>query len=83
AWWEIGVSAFGTALLLGSLAVSFWFIQRQVVRPILQFTAVIGHFAGGDLAAAVPNRDRRDELGAMARALIVLRDAAAAARELE
>ncbi len=59
----------GLALLIG----------RSIVRPIKAMTAAMSRLAGGDKAAAIPARDRGDEIGDMARAVEVFRQNAIAA----
>ncbi|MET7247949.1 methyl-accepting chemotaxis protein [Methylobacterium sp. EM32] len=56
------------------IAAALW-LARGIVRPIGQLGAAMRALAAGDLSAAVPARERRDEIGAMARAVGVFRDA--------
>jgi methyl-accepting chemotaxis protein len=75
------------AVLLGLL------VARSIARPVTTLTARMQALAGGELASAVPGRDRADEIGAMARTVEVfqqglveaerLRAESAAARERE
>src|SRR5579883_1449375 len=51
-------------------------IALGVVRPIVRMTAAMQQLAAGDLGAEVPFADRRDEVGSMATALQVFKDAA-------
>jgi methyl-accepting chemotaxis protein len=50
-------------------------IRRSIARPLAEVTRVIEAVAAGDAAVAVPFRDCRDEVGAMARSIAVFRDA--------
>ena len=61
------------ALLLVSLGIA-WAVGRSIVRPLSGLRARMATLQGGDLAAAVPGAERRDELGEMARAVLVFRD---------
>jgi methyl-accepting chemotaxis protein len=67
-----------TALLgiLGTLAGAALgaLLYLGVVRPVGGMTAAMGRLSEGDLAAAVPGQGRRDEIGSMARAVLVFRD---------
>ncbi|MEO1328885.1 MAG: methyl-accepting chemotaxis protein, partial [Pseudomonadota bacterium] len=54
------IPAFGLAGLVG------WLQSRQILRPITAIDAAMDGLAGGDLETAVPGRERRDEIGAMA-----------------
>ncbi|MBX9774315.1 MAG: HAMP domain-containing protein [Xanthobacteraceae bacterium] len=58
-------------------------INRWVVRPLNNLTGVMRQLAAGDLSVVVPSQDRSDEVGHMARALVVFRDAAVENLELE
>jgi len=64
------------ALLIVGILAS-WAVARTISRPVVRMTAVMQHFADGDLNAEVPARERGDELGRMAGALDVFRDSLA------
>ncbi|PWC56051.1 methyl-accepting chemotaxis protein [Azospirillum sp. TSO22-1] len=75
----IAVPAVGiplTILLASVLAI------RMMVNPIRRMTASMQELSAGRLDAAVPDTDSGDEIGAMARALCVFRDAMRQARDL-
>jgi methyl-accepting chemotaxis protein len=65
-----GVSALSVLIGLGMLA---WIAIVQVGRPLGGITAQMGRLAGGDLTIEVEGAERRDEVGAIARALAVFR----------
>ncbi len=50
--------------------------RRFLVRPLLGLTDVMGALAQGDNGVEIPNADRRDEIGAMARAVLSFKQAA-------
>jgi methyl-accepting chemotaxis protein len=56
--------------------------SRAVVRPIKSMTSAMARLAAGDLTAEVPDRQRRDEVGAMADALAVLKENSVRAQNL-
>ncbi|MFO1111364.1 MAG: methyl-accepting chemotaxis protein [Bradyrhizobium sp.] len=58
-------------------------MARGVVRPIGAMTAAMQRLAGGDLGAAIPSASRKDEIGAMARAVQVFKDNAERVRAME
>ncbi|MGB3337038.1 MAG: methyl-accepting chemotaxis protein [Devosia sp.] len=65
------VAVGGAALLLiGLLAL---LLSRQLTRPIPRLSDVMSAVAQGNLAVAVPYTERRNEIGAMARAVEVFR----------
>ena len=55
---------------------------RSVVRPVKAMTDAMSSLAAGDLSTEVPGRDRKDEIGAMAGALGVLKENSARAQQL-
>ncbi|MEE7461063.1 chemotaxis protein [Methylobacterium fujisawaense] len=78
-WVEGLVSAL--ALVLGAVA-ALW-LGRSISRPLLTLDRSVQAIAAGDLDVAVEGRERRDEVGALARALDVFKANAVARRELE
>ncbi len=58
-------------------------ISRQIVRPISRLTGTMTVLALGQLDTAVPDQDRKDEVGAMAAALGTFKDSMQTARRLE
>ena len=74
------VAVGGAALLvIGVLAL---LLSRQLTRPIPRLSDVMSAVAQGDLAAEVPYTERRNEIGAMARAVEVFRANAERVAEL-
>jgi len=66
----------GGLVLIGvaiTLAVT---LTRLIASPIARLTQIMGNLAAGRNDINVPDGDRGDEVGAMARAVIVFRDAA-------
>ncbi|MDX3807509.1 MAG: HAMP domain-containing protein, partial [Bosea sp. (in: a-proteobacteria)] len=64
-------------ILLATLAIStgvaLVFAQRSIARPILDLSTVMEKLTAGDIHIDVPHTERPDEIGAMARAVAVLR----------
>jgi len=65
----------GLAILL-VLALVSWLIIRSVVRPMERLRRAMGVLAEGRTDVALPEAERRDEVGTMARAVLVFRDSA-------
>ena len=61
------------AFLIGGLLA--WRVGRGVSQPLSALTRAMEQLAAGDHGARVPAGDRRDEMGAMARAVQVFKDA--------
>ena len=68
---NIGISI--AALLLGALAA--YYIANGLSRPIVAMTEAMGRLADKDWTTEVPARDRGDELGRMAAAVEVFKQA--------
>ncbi len=60
-----------------------WLLGRSVSRPARMLTQSTRLLAQGDHAVEIPGRDRKDEFGEMAEALVVLRDSARERARLE
>jgi methyl-accepting chemotaxis protein len=68
-----GIIAVGASMVL--LGVGFsWLIGRSITRPLNGLAAVMKRLAAGDTAAHIPATQARDEIGDMARTVIVFRD---------
>jgi methyl-accepting chemotaxis protein len=73
--WRVTV----VTMAIGFLALLFVcslvaFILSRVTKPIAAMTATMKRLASGDLTAAIPGLDRRDEIGAMAKTVSVFRE---------
>jgi methyl-accepting chemotaxis protein len=67
-----GIALIGVAITLALM------LGRMIARPISGLTKAMGDLAAGQNNIALPDADRADELGDMARAVLVFRDAAVA-----
>ncbi|TGX56319.1 methyl-accepting chemotaxis protein [Sphingomonas gei] len=73
--WAIGTGVI--VMLLVTLGL--WVLLRGLLgRPVIALTGVVKKLAGGENRVDVPEGDRGDELGDMARAVLVFRDSAVA-----
>jgi methyl-accepting chemotaxis protein len=68
---RIGLAG-GVALVVALVLAAA--LARGITKPIIALAGVMGKLAGGELTADVPGQERRDEIGAMAAAAVVLRD---------
>ncbi|THV20951.1 methyl-accepting chemotaxis protein [Peteryoungia ipomoeae] len=76
---------YGVAMLI-TLALSMAGILMVIFRvanPIAQLTSIMRKLAGGDLSVVIPASGRTDEIGEMARAVEVFKEAAVHNRTLE
>jgi methyl-accepting chemotaxis protein len=81
---QIAKDALIGALVIASLAgVGYLWVLRATIRPATDLARVMRRVADGNLDCAVPFIRRTDQIGEMARALLLLRNTSAHARALE
>ncbi len=68
--------------LLASLGIG-WLLSRNIGGAIKELTGTMTEMAAGNYAITVPNSDRRDEIGTMAKALKVFHEDLVKVRALE
>ncbi|WP_313618362.1 methyl-accepting chemotaxis protein [Agrobacterium sp.] len=76
--YTVATVAMAALSLLGILMIIF-----RITNPIGQLTGIMRQLAGGDLSVVVSGSRRSDEIGEMARAVEVFKDAALHNRDLE
>ncbi len=79
---ELAGIALGGLIVLAVLCTLLVVLLGRVTRPIRAVTARMNGLAAGDVEAEIPATTRRDEVGEMARALVVFREAAIDRRAL-
>jgi methyl-accepting chemotaxis protein len=70
----MGLLGAGALALLAAIGAAVFLMTSKVFKPIDGITNVMSRLAGGDLDAASNQNARKDEIGAMARAVNVFRD---------
>ena len=82
---RVGRAVQGALVVFGLIAVAFgiWVIVGRVIRPLGAMTETMTRLAGGDLAVPIPGAAQRDEIGFMARAVGVFREATIRAKDLQ
>jgi methyl-accepting chemotaxis protein len=68
------------ALLLGSAAA--WFIARSITLPLRSIIGVMQELTSGNLDVAVAGSERRDEVGEVAKAVVIFKDGLAETQRL-
>lgn len=68
--------------IAGSIVITF-LTRRSIVPPLVNMTNVMSRLANNELKLEVPAQDRNDEIGKMAKAVLVFRDNAVRAQSLE
>jgi methyl-accepting chemotaxis protein len=81
AWLQDGLALLAGAAVL-VVGAALWLVRRRVALPIQALTRAMRAVADGQLDGPAPVSPRRDEIGAMAAALAVLRDRSAEAGQL-
>ncbi|OAN66723.1 HAMP domain-containing methyl-accepting chemotaxis protein [Sphingomonas sp. TDK1] len=65
------IGALGAVAIAGAMA---WLLAGAIVRPLVGMTGVMTRLADGDTQVDVPAVDRTDEVGQMAKAVLVFRE---------
>ncbi len=77
-------TSLAVAALLFAVIVSFlWGNRKWLVAPMLELSESMRHLADGAIETDVPGIDRVDELGDMARAVLIFKDGMQHKRELQ
>lgn len=69
----------GIVVLIVALAIgagAFWLVAVRIVRPLVRLGDAMSEISNGDLDAEIKGTARQDEIGLMARALQMFKDAA-------
>ena len=75
--------AAGLAALLVVAGLGILLLHGFVVRPVRRMTGLMSRLAEGDASVEIPFRERREEIGAMAKAVQVFKDNLIRTRALE
>src|SRR4051812_15196902 len=67
---------------IGVAVTVVYLTNRSIVPPILNMVGAMGQLAGGDHAVAIPATDKKDEIGLMARAVLIFKENMIKAKEL-
>ncbi|MBM3529512.1 MAG: HAMP domain-containing protein [Alphaproteobacteria bacterium] len=81
--WAWLMAPIGFVAVMVALGLGLLMVRRSVVRPLGEITAGMGRLTSGDLEVEVSGTGRKDEVGQMARAVLVFRDAAVEKQRLE
>ena len=67
---------------IGAAAAVVYLTNRSIVPPILKMVGAMGQLAGGDHSVAIPATDKKDEIGLMARAVLIFKENLIKAKDL-
>jgi methyl-accepting chemotaxis protein len=79
---ELVVTTGGIGLVVLCVAAGFLIVIRGVTAPLGRLGSTMRSLAGGDLAVQISDTARRDEIGALANAVIVFKDNMVSAKKL-
>jgi len=74
-WIVLGVA-------IGVAVTVVYLTNRSIVPPIMQMVGAMGRLASGDHAVEIPATEKRDEIGMMAKAVLVFKENMIRAKEL-
>jgi len=77
------IAAVGAAAGIGVVVATWRLLRGVITKPLAGITEAMRRLAAGDATIEAPGADRRDEIGEMAQALLVCRDAAKEKARLE
>ena len=72
-WTKTSIIGVGVMVVFIGLALS-WLIGRSITRPLNGLATVMTRLADGDTSTRIPATEAKDEIGTMARTVIVFRD---------
>lgn len=78
----VTLAASGGGLLLGLFGV-VWMASSTITRPMDRLKGAMQHLAAGEFDTAVDGQERQDEVGEMARTVLVFKQNGLAMRQLE
>ena len=67
---------------IGVAATVVYLTNRSIVPPILKMVDAMGRLAGGDHSVQIPATDKKDEIGLMARAVLIFKENMIKAKDL-
>jgi methyl-accepting chemotaxis protein len=67
---------------IGVAVTVVYLTNRSIVPPILNMVGAMGKLAGGDHSVTIPATDKKDEIGLMARAVLIFKENMIKAKEL-
>src|SRR5260370_4315421 len=67
---------------IGVAVTVVYMTNRSIVPPILKMVGAMGQLAGGDHSVEIPATDKKDEIGLMARAVLIFKENMIKAKEL-
>jgi methyl-accepting chemotaxis protein len=76
------VTSIGCVIAVFVSGVCLFFLGRSIILPINKMTAAMSQLASGDKEIEIPATERKDEVGGMAKAVLVFKDSMIRAENL-
>ncbi|WP_417832125.1 methyl-accepting chemotaxis protein [Terasakiella sp.] len=76
------VTSIGFAIAAGISGILLLFLGRSILSPINEMTQAMSRLADGDKGVEIPATDRQDEVGGMAKAVVVFKESMIKVEEL-
>ena len=74
AFWDFCATLGIAGVLLAGNTLVAWAVARSIVRPVTAMTRAMATLAAGDTSIEVPAREQTDQIGDMARAVVVFKN---------
>jgi methyl-accepting chemotaxis protein len=74
ALWHLAIGVGGLLLIIGMVGAVILLFGHRVVTPITSMTDIMARLSRREIDVCIPGIARRDEIGAMARAVLVFKD---------
>mgnify|MGYP001809756725 CR=1 FL=1 len=71
---RLGLAVSVLIAVLAAGIIILWITSRQIIAPLTALTAIMERLADHDLDVIIPSEGRADEIGSMAKAMLVMRD---------
>ena len=79
---DLAIALMVLCVTAGGALLAMSFVRRRIILPLSGMTRVVSELAAGQRSIDVPYADRTDEIGAMAKAVLIFRDGLASADRL-
>lgn len=76
------ITSIGFAVAAGVSGILLLLLGRSILTPINEMTQAMSQLANGDKSVEIPATERRDEVGGMAKAVVVFKESMIRAEEL-
>nr|WP_321445661.1 methyl-accepting chemotaxis protein [uncultured Cohaesibacter sp.] len=79
---KLTILIFSLVILVG-VAVLGWFVAKGIANPLVAIASVMARLSDQDFSVTIPDQDRKDEVGRMAKAVQIFKEKMAEAERLK